>query len=173
MKYGIRKPSLKKSFKARTSGYIKRSVKRTISPTYGKKGIGIIKSPKKALYNHVYHKTTVSIFDTDSNKKISNNRTTSINLHDIFKNIFEKYKKRYLKIKSIPKKQRTKYFNIKAECFICNKNLNLFSFKSRYRLIDGWICSNCFKKIFKKDTIIYNNYTKEDIKLLIKENSEE
>lgn len=173
MKYGIRKPSLKKSFKARTSGYIKRSVKKTISPAYGTKGMGIIKSPKKALYNHIYHKTTVSIFDSSSKHKVFNERSSSISFLNIIKNTCEKYKKRYSKIKSIPKKQRTKYFNLKAACFICNKNLDLFSFKSRYRLIDGWMCFKCFKKYLKKDTFIHNNYTKEDIKLLIKENSEE
>lgn len=63
MKYGIRKPSLRKSISARTTGRAKRAVKRALIPGYGKKGTGIIKNPKKALYNKVYHKTTFSIFD--------------------------------------------------------------------------------------------------------------
>lgn len=63
MKSGMRTPSLKRSISARTTGQLKRSVKRAIIPGYGKKGMGWIKNPKKALYNKVYHKTTFSIFD--------------------------------------------------------------------------------------------------------------
>ncbi|WP_294372863.1 hypothetical protein [uncultured Clostridium sp.] len=63
MKMGMRKPSLKKSFKARTTGKAKRAVKRALIPGYGKKGMGWIKNPKKAAYNKVYNKTTFSIFD--------------------------------------------------------------------------------------------------------------
>lgn len=59
----IRKPSLKKSIKARTTGKAKRAVKKAIIPGYGKKGTGWIKNPKKAAYNKVYNKTSVSIFD--------------------------------------------------------------------------------------------------------------
>lgn len=59
MKFGVRKPSLKKSFKARTTGKMKLQIKRAIDPTYGKKGMGWIKDPKKAAYNKVYNKTTV------------------------------------------------------------------------------------------------------------------
>lgn len=62
MKVGMRKPSLKKSFKARTTGKLKRSVKSTLNPLYGKKGMGIL-HPQKALYNKIYKKTTFSIFD--------------------------------------------------------------------------------------------------------------
>ncbi len=63
MKFGMRTPSLKRSISARTTGQLKRSVKRAIIPGYGKNGMGWIKNPKKALYNKVYHKTTFSIFD--------------------------------------------------------------------------------------------------------------
>lgn len=63
MKFGMRKPSLTKSFKARTTGKIKRSVKKTVIPVYGKKGTGIYKNPKKAAYNKVYKKTTFSLWD--------------------------------------------------------------------------------------------------------------
>ena len=59
MKFGMRKPSLMKSVKARTTGKIKSSV----NPLYGKKGIGLITNPKKAIYNKVYKKTTFSFFD--------------------------------------------------------------------------------------------------------------
>lgn len=63
MKIGFRTPSLKKSFKARTTSKYKRQLKSAIDPTYGKKGIGLFKNPKKALYNKIYNKTTKSIFD--------------------------------------------------------------------------------------------------------------
>lgn len=63
MKIGMRKPSIKKSLKARTTGKLKRKVKSEVVPLYGKKGTGIIKDPKKAVYNKVYNKTSFSIFD--------------------------------------------------------------------------------------------------------------
>ncbi|MCA5587012.1 hypothetical protein [Finegoldia magna] len=63
MKIGFRTPSLKKSFKARTTSQLKRKMKSAIDPTYGKKGVGWFKNPKKALYNKIYNKTTRSIFD--------------------------------------------------------------------------------------------------------------
>ncbi|NRO19852.1 hypothetical protein IMAU60211_01799 [Lactobacillus helveticus] len=55
----FRKPSLKASFKARTTGRAKRAVKRAIIPGYGKKGTGFIKNPKRSVYNAVYHRTSI------------------------------------------------------------------------------------------------------------------
>lgn len=63
MKFGLRTPSLKKSLKARTTGRLKRAVKKALIPGYGKKGMGWVKNPKKAAYNKVYRKTTCSIWD--------------------------------------------------------------------------------------------------------------
>ena len=63
MKFGLRKPSVKRSIKARTTGRLKRTVKKSIIPGYGKKGIGWIKNPRKAAYNKVYSKTSFSIWD--------------------------------------------------------------------------------------------------------------
>lgn len=62
MKFGMRKPSLKKSLKARTTGKLKREVKSAINPIYGKKGMGWL-HPKKKMYNKIYKKTSFSIFD--------------------------------------------------------------------------------------------------------------
>ncbi|MCH3951754.1 MAG: hypothetical protein LKE33_12605 [Acidaminococcus sp.] len=62
MKFGFRTPSLKRSISARTTGRLKRSIKRAVIPGYGKKGMGIL-HPKKALYNKVYHKTTFGLSD--------------------------------------------------------------------------------------------------------------
>lgn len=59
MKFGFRKPNLLKSIKARTTGKIKRKIKRSLIPFYGKKGIGFISDPKKSIYNKIYHKTTI------------------------------------------------------------------------------------------------------------------
>lgn len=63
MKIGMRKPSLKRSIKARTTGKAKRAVKKALIPGYGKKGTGWIKDPKKAAYNKVYNKTSFGLKD--------------------------------------------------------------------------------------------------------------
>lgn len=61
MKFGIRKPSLKRSFKARTTGRAKREIKKALIPGYGKKGMGIL-HPKRAVRNKIYRKTTRSFW---------------------------------------------------------------------------------------------------------------
>ena len=61
MKFGMRKPSIKKSISARTTGRAKRAVKKAVIPGYGKKGMGWIKNPRKAAYNKVYNKTSIGI----------------------------------------------------------------------------------------------------------------
>ncbi len=63
MKIGIRTPSIKKSIKARTAGALKRGVKKAVIPLYGKRGTGIIKDPKKDIYNKVYNKTSIGVWD--------------------------------------------------------------------------------------------------------------
>lgn len=63
MKVGVRKPSIKKSIKARTTGKAKRAVKSAVNPLYGKKGMGWINDPKKAAYNKVYNKTSIGVKD--------------------------------------------------------------------------------------------------------------
>lgn len=62
MKVGVRKPSLNKSISARTKGRVTREIKKALIPGYGQKGRGIL-DPKKAVYNKVYNKTTVSVKD--------------------------------------------------------------------------------------------------------------
>jgi hypothetical protein len=59
MKFGIRKPSLKKRISARTS------IKRQIVHRAGLKmprGYGWLRDPKKYAYNKVYNRTTFDIF---------------------------------------------------------------------------------------------------------------
>lgn len=63
MKIGFRKPSLKKSFRARTTGKWKRRAKKAVNPLYGKKGMGFIKNPKRSIKNKVYKKTTFGLRD--------------------------------------------------------------------------------------------------------------
>ncbi|ANT44137.1 hypothetical protein Dub35A_004 [Lactococcus phage Dub35A] len=63
MKFGMRKPSITKSLKARTTTKYKRKVKKALIPGYGNKGMGWAKNPKKAAYNKVYKKTTSSLWD--------------------------------------------------------------------------------------------------------------
>lgn len=79
MKFGPRKPSLKRSLSAMTTGRAKRTVKRAINPYYGKKGMGWINNPKKALYNKIYHKTTFSVIPTIGDvKKASKTKPTTV-----------------------------------------------------------------------------------------------
>ena len=63
MKVGYRKPNLKKSIKARTTGKVKRKIKKSVNPFYGKKGMGYVKNPKRAIKNKMYHKTTFGTTD--------------------------------------------------------------------------------------------------------------
>lgn len=61
MKIGVRKRSFKKTLKAKTTGKVKRSLKKSVNPLYGKKGMGFVKSPTKSVKSAIYHKTTVGI----------------------------------------------------------------------------------------------------------------
>ncbi len=61
----FRTPSFKRSFKARTTGRLKRSVKKAIIPGYGRSGIGYLKNPKRAIKNKIYHSTTIPLVDWD------------------------------------------------------------------------------------------------------------
>lgn len=77
MKIGIRTPSLKKSFKARTTGRINRTLKKSVNPLYGKKGMGYIRNPEKAIYNKVYHKVTVDPLKPLKNGSRNNTKRTA------------------------------------------------------------------------------------------------
>lgn len=60
MKIGIRTPNIKKSVKAKTTGKINRKINKATTPFYGKHGM--VKNPKKSLYNRFYYRFTFSIF---------------------------------------------------------------------------------------------------------------
>lgn len=63
MKSGMRRPSWKKSLAARTTGKYKRRMKRAIDPLYGKRGMGFVHDPKRAVRGAIYRRTTFSLFD--------------------------------------------------------------------------------------------------------------
>lgn len=85
MKIGPRKPSLKRSVKAKTTGKIKRQAKRSIDPTYGKKGVGWVKNPKKATYNKIYNKTSYSVMPNTRKIKSSSQKRTDSNFRKLNK----------------------------------------------------------------------------------------
>lgn len=59
MKFGIRQPSIRKSIAARTSW--KRFVRHNLG-LKAPRGYGWITDPKRAAYNRVYARTTVSVW---------------------------------------------------------------------------------------------------------------
>ena len=81
MKYGIRTPSIKKSFKARTTGRLNRAIKSSYDPTYQKSGVGYIKDPKRAVYNNIYKRTTRGISDMHDDSRIEFEELTHFNTH--------------------------------------------------------------------------------------------
>lgn len=72
MKFGVRTPSPSKSLSARTTGKANRAVKKAFDPSYGRKGTGVIKNPKRAAYNKIYSKTTYSAYGKRSRKRSGN-----------------------------------------------------------------------------------------------------
>ena len=59
MKFGMRKPSLKRSLAARTSP--KRIIRQSLG-LKAPKGYGWLTNPKKAAYNKVYNRTSFSLW---------------------------------------------------------------------------------------------------------------
>lgn len=82
MRSAIRKPSIKKSISAKTTGKAKRTIKKATNPVYGKKGMGYIHDPKRAIYNKVYKKTSVGLGDISQPKAKSSSYHHSPNSED-------------------------------------------------------------------------------------------
>ena len=59
MKFGVRRPSFRKSIAARTS--LKRAVKNSLG-LKAPRGWGWLTNPRKAAYNRIYNRTTVSLW---------------------------------------------------------------------------------------------------------------
>jgi hypothetical protein len=53
MKFGMRKPSLKRSISARTTGRAKKAFKKALIPGYGKKGMGILHRRKLCIIRYI------------------------------------------------------------------------------------------------------------------------
>ena len=77
MRSVIRKPSPRKSISARTTGRVTHAVKKSVNPLYGKKGTGLIKDPKRSVYNHVYNETSIGLDDLVPSSKHSSNSYSS------------------------------------------------------------------------------------------------
>jgi len=60
MKFGFRKPSLKRSIAAGTS--VKRFVRHSLG-VKAPRGLGWLTNPKKAAYNRIYSRTTFRVLD--------------------------------------------------------------------------------------------------------------
>lgn len=82
MRSVIRKPSPKKYVSSMTKSPITRTVHHAIDPTYGKKGAGIIKDPKKAAYNKIYSRTSIGINNSFNANKSSRSYPKSSN-HEV------------------------------------------------------------------------------------------
>ena len=89
MKIGYRSPSPKKSFSSRTKSSFNRSLKRAVNPFYGKKGMGYINNPSKAMYNKVYNKTTSSLFNDETHSKTSLSNFSSSDFSNIINQLNE------------------------------------------------------------------------------------
>lgn len=96
MKIGVRTPSLKKSFKARTTGRINRTLKKSVNPLYGKKGMGYIKNPEKAIYNKIYHKVTVDPLKSLKNGSRNNTKRTAPEPELVGYNLYKIETKEYI-----------------------------------------------------------------------------
>lgn len=59
MIWNFRKITPSKSFSTKYKAQATRKIKRKINPSYGKKGTGFIRNPKKAIYDYGYHRHTV------------------------------------------------------------------------------------------------------------------
>ena len=78
MKFGMRKPNIKSSLRARTIGRLKRSMKSAINPLYGKKGMGYVTNPEKAIKDKIYHKVTFGVMDIFNWVKPRNKKSNKI-----------------------------------------------------------------------------------------------
>ncbi len=140
MKMGFRTPSVKKSITARTTGRIKRSAKKAVNPLYGKKGVGYIKNPTKAVKNSVYHKTTFGVSDivssvsSTSQKKSngSNSKNTNYNYNSYN---FSKEKEKKVKTKKIPVGERKATLSDKISSEIVLAILALIVFFINFAII--------------------------------------
>lgn len=139
MKMGFRAPSIKKSFSARTSGRITRSVRRATTPFYGKRGAGWIKNPKRAAYNAVYKRTTFGVSDIAHSKKTQQSanivahkakRPFSSKTYGRFSSIFRFLGKIYIVMGIL-----FCFFSLKGALFFFLSSVFIFALAKHYRNI--------------------------------------
>lgn len=75
MSHLFRRRSITKSITARTSAKYKRQIKKKILPGYGKKGAGVIKDPKKSMYNAICNRTTIDTRKISKSKQAKNDKS--------------------------------------------------------------------------------------------------
>lgn len=73
----VRKPNIKSRIKARTTGKIKRNIKKSVNPFYGKKGIGFAKKPQASINDAIYYRTTIGIGSSEGNSQSRKKATQS------------------------------------------------------------------------------------------------
>ena len=137
MKFGIRKPSIKKSIKARTTGKIKRNVKKAVNPFYGKKGMGFINNPKKAIYNKVYNKTTVGLGNIINMSKKEKTKVNNI-----------QNEKKFEKIENIKNNDDLKGGTMKKSRIIRNIFGGLFIFTGFFGMFSSGFIAGIFMLLF-------------------------
>lgn len=135
MKFGIRKPSLKKRIAARTSW------KRYLRHNMGfkaPKGMGFVTNPKKAGYNMIYNKTSVSVDDlikkSQKNNQVQNNSDIQLKISfkcDDKENTPDNKKSVFLEDTLVGKRSTQEYLLFSFELTGENlKNLDLNTFEA-------------------------------------------
>lgn len=117
MKFGFRKPSLKKSISAMTTGQLNRSLKRMILPGYGK---GYYTSWKKGVYNRAYSLTTIDLFNIIFGKRICKERHQKTKQIEYYENRVKRCRQEYENSVARLKELDTRVASINANINECH-----------------------------------------------------
>jgi len=185
MKIGYRKPRVKKSISARTTGKVKRTVKQSVNPLYGKKGMGAVNNPTKSVYNKVYNQTTAGVKDIyNTNSKNTKSYTNYNNNYNAPNDTDQKYKKIRVPIgeHKTTKSERISQTIIAVILFFIASAMDLYFFEyfsvafkvitiaiffaiMIFIIVDAWKreMTTEYKKVYEDEL------TEQDIKLIQKE----
>lgn len=61
VEFGVRRPDPLGFLRARTTGRVKRKVKRAVIPGYGRSGTGWVRDPGRAAYGSVHRRSTIGV----------------------------------------------------------------------------------------------------------------
>ncbi|WP_225744838.1 hypothetical protein [Marinilactibacillus sp. Marseille-P9653] len=136
MKIKPRKPSIKRSIKAKTTGKAKRAIKKSINPTYGKKGAGWVKDPKRAAKNKIYHATTFDTRKVLAPKKHSNKKA--------IKKPIQSYKKTTTKLKGKSNHDTLLFWILVTLAFVGFFSGSLSGFV--FAIVMGYLANKVFKR---------------------------